>query len=203
MVRARLGWLCLLGLFCGSFAAEGHQLDHPKSEEITVHPGGVSVVLRYQLPPGNEARILRAEHDQNRDGLLSHEEAAKLEKLLTLRALSALALRLDEERLTLNTESTVSEGIAGPRDRSEAMGVALVLSAKLPISAGLHVLEVRDRGPRPGTSAEAAVRFAPGLSPVIASAGQLDFVARSLAPVHLDGSARLSLVFVGPEKAAP
>lgn len=187
-------WLAL-----ASTEAAGHQLDHPKSEELSVLPGGVALLLRYQVEPGDAARSLRARADLDQNGQLDPKEAEQLYTLMSAEALSTLVIRMDERRLTLSTQERHGDGAAGLRDRNAELSLSLLLRAEQEIAPGLHVIELRDRGPRLGTTVSIEARFAPGLEPLLTSHGSLDYVTRSLAPFHLGNGERLRVVFVRPD----
>lgn len=196
MLRARLFVLIVCLLQCG--LSEAHQLPHPKIDEIILTPQGVLAGIRYTLPAGDEPKSLRRLFDENKNGEVDAQEAERLLDYLEISLLSSLTVRLDGERLLLERAVRRGVAIAGQSDRGSEMGIELILKSKEPIAYGLHTIEIFDRGPSLQAPVPVSILWKDGLLPLLASFGQIDFVAGSLGPVHMDGSARLKVVFLAP-----
>jgi hypothetical protein len=189
--------LCLLPALFPS-PAFGHKFDHPKRDALTISAEGLALEIAWELGPSDEALKLRRLFDENSDGDVDAGEAEKLLDYLAAAALSTVKLRLDGARVALTRESREGDGARGQADRSSTIALKLTLSARAPITAGLHVVELSDRAKEIGGQVPAEVTLSGGLAPVISSLGAVDFVAGKVGPAHLDGSARLKVVFVAP-----
>jgi len=134
------GWVAVLLL--------GHAAGFHERLALSLSRQNVDALLVMDVDSGEQAKLIRAGADANRDGVLSAAERLALQKKLVSMALAGLRVGLSGYRLVLSV-TDVKLSLRGDEGVAETgMSVALMLagSVKSPIGPGI-TLEVEAASP--------------------------------------------------------
>lgn len=113
-------------------AALAHDLPHPKKDALRLTPEGLSVVVDYEVNPGEAASGLRALFDRDGDGRLSPPEQAQLTEYLARTATLFFKTTSDGAPLSFERRRATAERVDEPANSTALLAVTVELFAPWP-----------------------------------------------------------------------
>jgi len=169
-------------------AAIAHNFEHPKIVEIGLHKNELALSIKYDLNPGNEARLVRALFDRNTDGHLDGTEQAKLVRYLERTAMLFIDLQIQSAQAKLIRQSGSAHRVALPVEATQTMGVSVLYIAPLPkVAPGeLLTIQIKDRDKDPAKHVPVTLGYSEGWEVAFASQGELHPAPRQIHRIKLD-----------------